>query len=256
MNVTTIYFSPTGKTKEVVDCLTEHWEVEHTYDLSMIGTAYVSAHTFVSDDVCIIAAPTFGGRIPQIFLERLAYIKGNGASAIIIATYGNREYDDALLELKEHAQKCGFTVFAAIAAVTEHSIANIYGQNRPDANDKNFLGSYAAQIQEKVAQKLRALEIEEVTVPGNSPYKEYNGVPFKPQGDDSCISCKLCVESCPTEAIAPEQPQLTKENCISCMRCVAYCPQKARALPAEVQKAVIERLRPLCAEKKAYQLFL
>ena len=49
-------------------------------------------------------------------------MKGNKAKAVLVAVYGNRAYEDTLLELKEQVDLCGFHVTAAVSAVAEHSI--------------------------------------------------------------------------------------------------------------------------------------
>lgn len=81
-------------------------------------------------DLCLIAVPSFGGRVPEIALSRLREIKGNGASAVLIAVYGNRAIDDTLLELKDTLVPLGFCCIAAVSAVAEHSIMRCYGTGR------------------------------------------------------------------------------------------------------------------------------
>ena len=49
------------------------------------------------EDICIVAVPSFGGRVPAIAAERLERIRANGAMAILVVVYGNRAYDDTLL---------------------------------------------------------------------------------------------------------------------------------------------------------------
>ena len=75
---------------------------------------------FSPQDVCLIAVPAFGGRVPALALECLKTMQGNGARAVLIAVYGNRDFDDTLLELQNAAESCGFTCTAAVAAVAEH----------------------------------------------------------------------------------------------------------------------------------------
>ena len=54
----------------------------------------------------------------------------------MVAVFGNRAYDDALLEMQDVASEIGFRVIAAVAAVAEHSIIRKYGKGRPDADDE------------------------------------------------------------------------------------------------------------------------
>ena len=67
-------------------------------------------------------------------------VAGNGAKFALVCIYGNRAYEDTLVEMENAAKECGFRVVAAIAAVAEHSILPQYASNRPDASDeKQFL---------------------------------------------------------------------------------------------------------------------
>ena len=108
MAVLQIVFSPTGGTENcayiVATTLNSNAETIDLTDRAVDFTKVVVA----PEDVCVIAVPSFGGRVPAVALERLAQIKGNGAKAILMAVYGNREIDDTLLELKEVAENAGF----------------------------------------------------------------------------------------------------------------------------------------------------
>ena len=77
--------------------------------------------SFDSEDICIIGCSVFGGRVPGIALSSLKKASG-GSASILVVVYGNRDYDDTLLELKDTVQNAGFRCAAAIAAVAEHSI--------------------------------------------------------------------------------------------------------------------------------------
>ena len=48
--------------------------------------------------------PAFGGAAPQLALDRLSRIRGNGALCVIAAVYGNRAYEDTLVLLEDYAQ--------------------------------------------------------------------------------------------------------------------------------------------------------
>ena len=104
----TIYFSPTGGTKKVADIVSRAlsnerenggWEMKEI-DLSPAGTDYSQYH-FTREDICIVAAPSFGGRVPGLVLERLKEMEGGHAKTILAAVYGNRAFEDTLLELED-----------------------------------------------------------------------------------------------------------------------------------------------------------
>ena len=80
-------------------------------------------------------------------VQRLTMLTGQGARAILVCVYGNRAYEDTLVELEDAAKQAGFRVIAAVAAVAEHSIARQFATGRPDAQDKKVLAGFAGQIQ-------------------------------------------------------------------------------------------------------------
>jgi len=253
MAVLKIVFSPTGGTENaayiVANTLSNNVKTidlcDRTLDFASVAVG--------AGDVCVIAVPSYGGRVPAIAVERLAQIKGNGAKAVLMAVYGNREIDDTLLELKEVAENAGFKTIAAISAVAEHSMVRQFAANRPDVQDQMELERFATQI----AARLAVGMFREVKVPGNKPYKEYNGVPMKPMANDACKKCGKCPEQCPVGAIPKDAPNETDEaKCITCLRCVAICPAKARDMSPEFKEAITQRLAPLCAERKANTLYI
>ena len=122
MNLYQIYFSPTGGTKKVSDIMSKTWNSPKIeIDLSNPDIDF-SHFTFSTDDLCIVPVPSFGGRVPAVSLSRINEMTGGNAQTIIVVTYGNRAYEDTLIELKNTLKARSFHCIAAIAAVTEHSI--------------------------------------------------------------------------------------------------------------------------------------
>lgn len=253
MNVYSIYFSPTGGTKRVMDILTQGLPLESQIDLSAAGEDY-SAYSFAGEDVCLIGVPSFGGRVPFIALERLRQMRANGAAAILVVVFGNRAYDDTLLELKNEASYCGYTVGAAVAAVAEHSIMRQYGEGRPDAQDEIELREFSKEIAELISDRKK---VKAFAVPGNPKYREYKGVPFKPKAGKTCTKCGVCAEKCPVAAIPKENPSsLDEKKCVSCMRCTTVCPHNARKLNKAVLFAASQAMKKVFAGRKQNELYL
>lgn len=254
MKLFKVYFSPTGGTKKVVDILSEQWDCEKVeIDLSDASINFRD-YEMGREDICIAAGPVYGGRIPLMASTNLRKLKGNGASAVVVAVYGNRAYEDALLEMKNNMQDAGFSCAAGIAALAEHSIARQFGAGRPDAEDEKQLVLFA----EKIKESLGSEDVgKELYIPGNNPYKEYKVMPMVPEVGETCIKCGKCAKLCPAGAISVENPLLTdKEKCISCMRCVAVCPEKARGLNPAMLGMLSEKLGKVCADRKENELFL
>lgn len=241
------YFSPTGTTCQVARAIAGGFGCSVTeMDLSAADCACQ-----VQDNTVLLAvAPVYGGRIPAVALERLGRLQGQGRKAVAVVVYGNREFDDALLELKNTLTNYGFQVVAAAAFIAEHSIVRSIAAGRPDAQDQAIAHSFG----ETVARKLDTLTT--VEVPGKEPYVEAKPSAFHPKADESCVSCGLCAEKCPVGAIPMEEPGKTLDNvCINCMRCVQVCPVQARALPVPFLAGAAKMLSEKAAGYKKPQLF-
>lgn len=245
-----ITFSPTGGTERTAKILasgiSDHWI--HTDLLRPVPETDLTA-----DDICLIAVPSFGGRIPATSAERLAKIQANGARAILVCVYGNRAYEDTLSELQDVLESCGFDCIAAAAAIAEHSIIREFGAGRPDAGDSAELTGFAEKIKERLEKPTDKL----LTVPGaHGTYKPYKNTPLVPAETDTCVRCGICAESCPTEAIGDTPDAIDPEKCIKCMHCEAVCPTGARKLDVKIYAALRERLAAVCGTRKANELFL
>ena len=251
MSIYKITFSPTGGTQKVANILAvEFSQTSKTVDL----LDDIRETTFSADDICVIAMPAFGGRVPSVCEQRMEKLQGNGAKAVLVAVFGNRAIDDTLLDMKELALAHGFVPVAGIEAVAEHSVIRKFGAGRPDAEDVADLKEFAKQI--KAVLESGSVPAD-LTVPGNKPLKERVNGPMKPYGGATCNACGLCVWRCPVRAIPVEDPKsVDKEKCISCLHCIAICPRSARQLAPELLAASEEKMAAVCTERKANKLHL
>ena len=248
MNIVEIVFSPTGGTEKVAHLICSHWgENTVKIDLSDAKTDF-SQCVINGEDQVLIAMPSFGGRAPAVAIERLKQIAGNGAKCTLVCVYGNRAYEDTLVEMEDAAKECGFRVVAAVAAVAEHSILPQYATGRPDETDKAQLADFAAKIAGK--------DSEIASLPGNRPYKKSGGAGLVPKPTKDCVKCGLCAEKCPVQAIDRASFAADPKLCIGCMRCVKQCPQNARTVNGLMVSAAAMAIKKACSVRKENELYL
>ena len=248
-----LVFSPTGGTQKVTDIIVDEFTNE-TIKIDLTDKDINFEEIAInSNDIVIIAVPSYAGRVPKLSAERISKIKGNNAKTILVCVYGNREFEDTLTELYDIAVKCGFKVIAAISAVAQHSIIKKIASHRPDAKDVNELRTFT----EKIIHKIESGNIDVPVIPGNRPYKQVSSSKMIPFTTDDCISCGECARRCPSGAINENNPKETNsEKCIACMRCVDICEKSARKVDSALLENLSSRLEKICEKRKDTILYL
>lgn len=238
-----IYFSATGTTQKTVntiaDRLAELAKVPtRTYDFTLPANRQ-SFPVLTASDLVVFGCPTYAGRIPNLMLKYLDTIQGCGAWAVPVVTFGNRHFDNSLIELRNLLEQHDFKTFAAGAFSCEHSFSYQLGAGRPDAEDLQFAENFARQVFEKLSET-NALPVPRtpIAVDGDAQAGYYqprdrNGNPIdirkaKPLTRDTCIRCGHCAEVCPMGSISKEDVKTVAGICIKCGACIKKCPVKAK----------------------------
>lgn len=223
-----VYFSATYSTRKVVRLVAKQLGKEFKEHDITKESAILDVNCQESD-LLVLGMPVYAGRIPATALEMLNNLKGSNTPAIIICVYGNRDYDDALLEMKDVVERQGFKVISAGAFIAQHSIFSAVGAHRPDDADILKIEDFASKTARIIHSLPAMVSLPEIEVKGNRPYKVPGKVPLKPKGNRRCDECGICVRLCPVQAIPTNHPRKTDgEKCISCGRCIVVCPQHAR----------------------------
>jgi ferredoxin/protein involved in ribonucleotide reduction len=236
------YFSATETTKKIVTGIAGKL-VERSGGKSVVNIDFTlpdarkESAAFAENDIVIAGVPVYAGRVPNVLLKYLNTIEGNGALAVAVVVYGNRHYDDALIEWRDILESRNFKVFAAGAFIGEHSFSRILGKNRPDVQDMLHVAEFADQIYQKITASQN--DLETVSVPGKQPYQPYyrpkdkNGNPVAlhkvvPETSSNCIQCGLCASLCPMGSIDAENESRITGICIKCCACIKNCPVQAK----------------------------
>ena len=252
MKIHQIIFSPTGGTRRVSEILCHGMGVESVVTDLCVKSDDIQLTDIHEGDLAVIAMPVYAGRVPALAVERLQKVKPNGAKCVVVAVFGNRAYDDALLEMQDVATEMGFRVIAAVGAVAEHSIIRKYGKGRPDADDEQTLRHFGADI----ISKAEGSDCTMPKVPGNRPYKQGGKVP-QPKGRRGCNRCGVCAKQCPADAIPLSDPKtVDTAKCISCMKCVSVCPTGARGIGMMMNFLATQGLKKVCASRKENELYI
>jgi ferredoxin len=266
-SVKLVYFSPTGTTKRIVEgvaCGINHGKGERI-DITLEEGRSRQIHT-MGNELLIMGVPVYFGRVPACAIEWLHTIKAHNTPAVCIVVYGNREYDDALLELKDCALGQGCRPIACAAFVGEHSFSGSgtpIAAGRPDARDLRYAEAFGERIKAKLEFTPTGIQCSDIAVPGNYPYKDMeegkqrlSGVEFIAVSD-RCSQCGVCARECPVGAIDPGNSGVTDSTkCIKCCACIKKCPSSSRTVSPGVVQSIAMRLSQACRVRKEPIYFL
>lgn len=262
-SVALVYFSPTGTTKTVLEGIAKGAGIEsiNHVPLTLPDKASTLINSF-SDKLVIIGAPVYSGRLPADAVKRLQQCKAENTPAVLVVVYGNRAYEDALLELVNLSKELGFIPVSGSAFIGEHSYATKelpIAVNRPDPIDMEKAEDFGKAVIKKLTDIQNVDDIPSLSVPGNIPYKEKMTFPASAPNtlEDLCTMCGICADVCPKEAITVNDTVETDENlCIRCCACVKECPENARIMDDERIMGVTKWLWENCSQRKEPEVFV
>jgi ferredoxin len=262
-----VCFSPTGTTKKIIEEIgrgINHNSVEQV-DITKPENRKRKLETS-EDELLIVGVPVYFGRVQANAMEWLNTIKGHNTPAVCIVVYGNREYDDALLELKETMASNGCKPIACGAYIGEHSFScsdTPIAAGRPDSADLLHAQSFGEEIGKKIKSLQSIGQIGDISVPGQHPYidmkdskKNFSGVDLV-FVDGNCVQCGECARLCPVGAIKFEHSaSVDQSKCILCCACIKHCPTSARRIKNGMVQNIAIRLGGALQGRKEPVLFL
>ncbi len=241
--VKAVYYSAVGTTEKVVTGIAEKIAASlgvpaEVYDFSL-PVNRTEAKTYAADQLVVFGTPVYAGRVPNKMLPIVqSNFKGEGALAVPVVTFGNRSYDNGLIELRNELENNGFHTIAGAGIACEHVFSDKLAKGRPDADDWAKIDAFA----EAVAEKVKAMTDipEKIAVRGEDPVGPYYtplGTDGKPAvflkakpvtNEELCDKCGICAKVCPVGSISVENPSEVNGICIKCQACIKKCPKQAK----------------------------
>lgn len=210
------------------------------------------SYTFNESDLVIIGIPIYGGRIPSVAEDRIKLMKGNNTPVVLVATYGNVHYSNAIFDLQQIVNANGFITVAAAVVVSEHNVVKGIATGRPNPHELVAISSFTKRVYEKI---IFSNNFENIIIKGEMSSSPRDIMPIKPYSNKKCTYCGVCSKLCPTQAINDPR-KIAGKTCIRCMRCIKYCPQNARTYGKP--KEIVARLFLIIAShgEKQTEFFL
>ncbi len=246
-NVKLVCFSPTGTTRKVIESIARGLKADNVelIDITRPLTRKEVLQT-LDNELLIMAVPVYMGRVPGVLSDWLHSIKARNTPAVCVVVYGNRAYEDALLELKDILTERGCKPVAGAAFIGEHSFSSTElpsSVGRPDSNDLLYAEKFGQEISNLMNMVSSASQRGELQIPGSKPYRGVTDlwhVDFIAV-DKHCIQCGICAEGCPVGAINKADSSIIAiDKCTLCCACIKNCPQNARSMkPGMVRDAAI-----------------
>ncbi|MGN0659240.1 MAG: 4Fe-4S binding protein [Emergencia sp.] len=243
--VTSVCFSPTRSSAryaaEIARTLSAEYE---EVDLTRRANRQ-REYSFGPEDLVVFSAPVYAGRLPLLETPLFSNIRGDGTPAVFCVVYGNREFEDALLEMQEQCEAAGFRGAAAAAWIAEHTYSDKIAGGRPDTEDLQQARDFAQKVKMILE---RDMPCPRLTVPGDHPYREAKHMPMLTAATEKCTRCGACSRICPAGAISSmDFSQVDETKCIGCLACLKRCMFHARQVAGPDLEDVRARLEPALA---------
>ena len=257
-----LYFSPTGTTKRVLEGIAGGLGARHVTRIDLASRTATADIRKTQGSLTLIGAPVYTGRVALPAAAAMERIRVKETPAVLVVVYGHREYEDALLELRNISTDAGFAPVAGAIFIGEHSFSTRerpIAEGRPDEDDIAKAEAFGLKVKAKMGDLSGLGNLPLLHVPGNFPYRERGpSLNTSPEIDmEACAQCGACVEACPMGAIRSEGAAIVtdKGKCIVCCACVKNCPSEARALKDPRLTQFAAKLAEMCSVRKEPEFY-
>lgn len=266
-SATTIYFSPTGTTKKIINSIIKGMGIANNEIIDLtLPKVRNSDVPIINGDIVLIGVPVYATRIPNILKSFLTSLKVSNKPVVLIAVYGNMSEGTTLNELYSITNNSGFNVIGAGSFIGEHSFSTEetpIAKGCPNNGNLNKAKEFGRNTMKKI-QNVNilsdiSLEIPQGKVPliakilPKNSAKIFTKTPFADMSICSC--CNVCVKLCPMGAIDKDTLEINEDLCLRCFCCVKRCPKKARKIiykPKFLVSKVLKMKNRIIKEPKIY----
>ena len=267
-SVSVIYFSPTGTTKKIINCIVKGMNIKVSENINLTQPNIRQKHlNHINGDIVILGVPVYEERIPSLLIPFLKSLKGEGRPIVIIGVYGNIGEGIVLNELLDLTVKCGFKAIGAGSFIGEHSFSSDkipLAQMRPDNMDLQKAYEFGINIEKKL-KTIENLNLQgNIIIPkGKMPIITYivpknsaRLVTKIPRVDmNLCNRCFACLKLCPMKAIDKDTLEVNNKLCLRCFSCVKKCVNHARKIeyrPEFLVSRILKGKNKVRMEPKTY----
>ena len=151
--VCAVYWSATGNTEKIVRAMGNAAAKALRCPLGELDFTIPAARETVTEfqagDLVIVGSPTYAGKLPnKILPDFQSKLKGNGARAVAVVTYGNRSFDNSLAELVSVLKADGFITAGGAAFACRHAFSDLLAPGRPDDADLKAAETFVREVPE------------------------------------------------------------------------------------------------------------
>ena len=242
IKIATVYFSPTGTTKKVIDYIAKgiSGEIICSADLTKQDNRDNQTDLVFTDaDLIILGAPTYGGFLYKEFRNCIKRLDFHGKCVIAVILYGNASTIFATREMISLIKKGNGNLLGYGEFVGEHSYSHKeipVAKGRPNADDLRTAVIFGKAVRNRLLNieasysdhRLSVFDKIISFIAESKPVHTGKRIFTIPQTDkEKCINCSKCVKICPKSCINTDITTV-KNECIVCMACVKICPTGAR----------------------------